>query len=463
LPIICSVQKNGGGEKTVTFYKETNFKETPIGKIPEGWGIVKFGEVCKFKRGLSYRSNQITKDPTKIRFITINDFEKEGGLKRDAEKVYIKEGVYVDPDFFLTDEDVLIANTDMSRGFIIGAPILIKDIDDKLVYSMDLTKLIFNKSKIDGEFLFYYLTHETVRQKMKTFAQGTNVLHLNHRLVKNMRVPLPLLLEQKAIAHILSTVDEAIQKTDEIIAKTEKLKKGLMQELLTKGVGHKEFKDTEIGRIPKGWEVVKLMKITTKIKDIDHKMPNKVKEGIPFVSVKYMLKYPDYDFRIVYTDPDLEFISEKDYQYHKRRFDAEKGDIIYSRFGTIGHAKLIQTEERFIASYSIVLIKPKTIVYPLYLVYALNSEKVRLQAKIATKGATNRNLHLEDIKNLKLPLPPLEEQKKISEILSTVDKKLDVERNEKAKLERIKQGLMDLLLTGKIRVKVGSENAICSC
>lgn len=57
---------------------------------------------------------------------------------------------------------------------------------------------------------------------------------------------------------ILSTIDKAIQKTNEIIAKTERLKRGLMQELLTKGLGHKEFKDTEIGRIPKDWEVVRL-------------------------------------------------------------------------------------------------------------------------------------------------------------------------------------------------------------
>jgi len=217
----------------LVFYRETEFKDTEIGRIPGEWEVVKLGDVCKFKRGFSYRSDQITKDPTEIRLITINDFEKEGGLKRDAERVYIKEGVHIDPDFFITDGDVLIANTDMSKGFIIGAPILFKGIDGKFVYSMDLTKLIFDKSKIDSEFLFYYLTRKTVRQIMKTFAQGTNVLHLNHRLVKNMNIPLPPLPEQKAIAHILSTVDEAIQKSNEIILRIERLKRSLMELLLT--------------------------------------------------------------------------------------------------------------------------------------------------------------------------------------------------------------------------------------
>jgi type I restriction enzyme S subunit len=268
-------------------------------------------------------------------------------------------------------------------------------------------------------------------------------------------LPLPSLLEQQKIAEILSTVDDAIQKTNEIIAKTERLKKGLMHELLTKGIGHKEFKDTEIGRIPKDWEVVKLGEITTKIKDIDHKMPRKQKTGIPFISIKCMLKYPDLNFYLDPNDPDLEFISKKDYEYHVQRFNVEMNDIIYSRFGSIGNAKLVTTEQHFIASYSIVLIKPNIHkVNPTFLTCVLNSEIVKKQAKIATKGATNRNLHLEDIQNLRLPLPKPFEQQKIAEILSTVDKKLEAERNEKARLERIKQGLMDLLLTGKVRVRL---------
>ncbi|MCD6130723.1 MAG: restriction endonuclease subunit S, partial [Candidatus Hydrothermae bacterium] len=167
------------------------------------------------------------------------------------------------------------------------------------------------------------------------------------------------------------------------------------------------------------------------------------------------LKLPDYRFEIKYDDPDLEFISREDYEYHRRRFNAEMGDIIYSRFGTIGHAKLIQTSEPFIASYSIVLIKPnRDVVDSLYLVYALNSKNARQQAKLATKGATNRNLHLADIKKIKLPLPPLPEQKQIAEILMTVDKKLELLRKRKEKLERIKKGLMKDLLTGKRRVRV---------
>ena len=594
---------------SITFYKEKKFKETPIGKIPENWEIIKFGDVCRFKRGFSYRSDQITKDPTKIRFITINDFEKEGGLKRDAEKVYIREDVDVNSDFFLNDGDVLIANTDMSKGFIIGAPILIKSIDGKLVYSMDLTRLIFNKFKVDSTFLFYYLTHETVRRKMKSFAQGTNVLHLNHELVKNMKISLPPLPEQKAIAQILSTVDEAIQKTDEIIEKTKRLKKGLMQELLTRGftvgfmfdtnifdeildgkvelpenlryyvthlqrdeilnipehererkekllkifnvvqeeiiptegfvVGvsrlnlaklmsredselynkmferltkldkeagklkspenrardilialtclkncltlvtndnnlkkaaqefqcpiitfkqllngeYREFKDTEIGKIPKEWKVVKLENIASikgrigwhGLRDEDYLPEGEyyLVRGIDFRDGKVTWK------KCVYVS--------KEWYERDPNIQLKEGDILITKDGTIGKVALVETlPKKATLGTGIFRIRVKTNkCLPHYLYYVFESLYFERFVQVLSAGSTLSHLYQKDLVNFKFPLPSLLEQQKIAEILLTVDKRLEVERKRKEKLERIKKGLMDLLLTGRVRVKVG--------
>ena len=77
-------------------------------------------------------------------------------------------------------------------------------------------------------------------------------------------MPLPPISEQKKIAEILTTVDEAIEKTDQIIEKTKEVKKGLMQKLLTRGIGHKKFKKTEIGEIPEEWEFGRLSDIAQK-------------------------------------------------------------------------------------------------------------------------------------------------------------------------------------------------------
>jgi len=211
----------------------TEFKDSPAGKIPKDWKIVNFGEIFEFKRGFSYKGSQVTKDRTRKRFITINDIQKGGGIKDGNEKIYIKNRVDVKEDFHIKEGDLLIANTDMSKGYIIGAPILIKNTTENLIYSMDLTKLQPNNPKLDKNFFYYLLKEDRIRLKMKTFAQGTNVLHLNHSLVKNLKVPLPPLEEQKMISEILQDVDRRLELLRERKVKLENIKRGLMNDLLT--------------------------------------------------------------------------------------------------------------------------------------------------------------------------------------------------------------------------------------
>jgi len=413
----------------------TKFKKTPIGEIPEDWDVKPLSEVAEYINGYAF-SPKDWKDKGLpiIRIQNLNDPKAEFN--------------YFDGEI---DKKYIVENGDLLFSWSASIGVYIWN-RGKAVLNQHIFKVI-PKRGIDKLYLYYAMF--LAIEQLKNRIHGSTMKHFKKGELKRTFIPLPPIPEQKKIAESLRTVDEAIEKTDLAIEKTERLKKGLMQRLLTKGIKHERFKKTEIGEIPEEWRVVKLGEIAQKIKDIDHKMPKKVEKGIPFVSIRYMLKLPDYRFEIKYDDPDLEFISREDYEYHRRRFNAEMGDIIYSRFGTIGHAKLIQTSEPFIASYSIVLIKPnRDVVDSLYLVYALNSKNARQQAKLATKGATNRNLHLADIKKIKLPLPPLPEQKQIAEILMTVDKKLELLRKRKEKLERIKKGLMKDLLTGKRRVRV---------
>jgi type I restriction enzyme S subunit len=429
------------------FYNETNFGgETVIGRIPMGWKVVRIGEICEFKRGFSYRSDQITEDATNTRFFTINDYEKEGGLKHNGERLYLKDEVNVDSDFILNKDDVLIANTDMSRGFIIGAPIHIESVEGKLVYSMDSTKLIFDKNEIDGKFLFYLLKHEKVRRKMKTFAQGTNVLHLNHELVKSLRIPLPSLSEQRGIVGVLGVVDEAIQKTDELIANTERLKKGLMQTLLTKGIGHKEFKDTEIGRIPKEWKIEKIgdaCKVVT--------------GGTPST------KHPEYfggkikwlksgDIKRLYIYDTEEKITELGIENSNAKIHPANSVAIAlsGRGQTRGRTTIIK--EPMACSQSVAIMIPNSDLQPEYLHYNLSNRYMEIRN--LTGDLDRSGLNLSIVSNIVIPIPPFYEQEKIASVLTTIESKLELERDEKGRLERIKSGLMDLLLTGKIRIKV---------
>ena len=96
------------------------------------------------------------------------------------------------------------------------------------------------------------------KENLQNLSGGSTFRELSKTVLGRLYLPFPPLEEQQKIAHVLMSIDKAIETVDEAIAKAERIKKGLMQELLTKGIGHKEFKDTEIGRIPKDWEVVRL-------------------------------------------------------------------------------------------------------------------------------------------------------------------------------------------------------------
>ncbi|WP_456473142.1 restriction endonuclease subunit S [Methanocaldococcus sp.] len=430
------------------FYKETRFKNSEIGDVPENWDVVRLGDISEFKRGFSYRSNQITKEKTKIRFITINDIEKEGGLKRNAEKIYIKDDVEISENFFLEQEDILIANTDMSKGFIIGAPLLIEIKEngkEKLVYSMDLTKLLIDKSRVYPKFLFYLLSSAPIRRIMKTFAQGTNVLHLNHNLATNLKIPLPPIEEQKAISEILSNTDEAIQKVDESIEKFEKLKKGLMNILLNGKVRIKvengkiyfyketKFKNSEIGEVPEDWEVVRLGEIVeiydNKRVPLNEQEREKMKGPYPYCGANGILDYiNNYIF-------DGEYI-----------LLAEDGGY----WGKFENSAYIMNGKFWVNNHAHVLKALNGIAYNRFLMYILNF----LDLTPYIVGSTRGKLNQKDMKNIKLPLPPIEEQKAIAEILSKIDKVIQLKKEKKEKLQNIKKYFMNNLLTGKVRIKL---------
>jgi type I restriction enzyme S subunit len=206
------------------------------------WKTVKFGDVINMKRGFSYRSNQINKEGLgKKQLITINNFNKEGGLKNNAEIIFIFDNVNIPNEFLVKKNDLFIANTDMSKGLIVGSPIIIENLKEETIYSMDLTKIQFDVDLLDPLFLFYFLRSNNIRKIMKMNAQGTNVLHLNHDLIKSIEIPIPALEEQKRIAQILSTIDIKLSIQLDKKSKLERIKKSLMDDLLTGKKRIKEF------------------------------------------------------------------------------------------------------------------------------------------------------------------------------------------------------------------------------
>lgn len=419
-------------------YRETNFKETPIGRIPKDWEVRRLKDVAKISSGNTAPQEEIYFQDGKYPFIRVQHLKE------------LKEQKY--PQLYDLINDLAISRLKLEkfkRGSIIfpksGESIKLEKraILENDSFVVNHLAVIEPKIDVNNLFLFYYFCSV----KTSNYLTKTTMPSLNLSTIQRFIVPLPPIQEQQKIAEILSTIDLAIQKTNEIIAKTERLKRGLMQELLTKGIGHKEFKDTEIGKIPKEWEVVKLGD-----ESVAEIRGNKVVSGFEKVAFIPMELIFDSGIFVKYEIRPMKEV--KSFTY------CEQGDLLLAKItpclenGKQGIVPDDVPNGFALATTEVFPISCKNI-DRLFLFYVLKFSKFRNKIIASMTGTTGRQrASKESVKTLKIPLPPPLEQQKIAEILSTVDKKLELERNEKARLERIKQGLMDLLLTGKIRVKV---------
>lgn len=411
------------------------YKNTEIGRIPKEWKVVRLGN----NTVAEIRGNKTIDGFEKIAFIPMEFIPDSGvfvkyeirAMKDVRSFTYCERGdlllAKITPSLENGKQGIVPDN--VPAGFVLA--------------TTEVFPISCNKG-IDNLFLFYVLKFPKFRNKIISSMIGTTGRQrASKESVEKLQLPLPPLHEQKKIAEILSTVDQAIEKVDEAMAKTERLKKGLMQNLLTKGIGHKSFKDTEIGRVPKEWKVVKLDDISLDL----------IGGGTPSTS------------NLDYWDGDMAWmtsahINEREIKTGQRYITKEglqnsatsvvpKDNLLVATRVSIGKAAINKIDIAISQDLTgIVINKGKSI--PDFVYWYLVNNKNRLKA--LAQGSTIKGILREGLRNLKLPLPFLAEQKKIAAILSTTDKRLQLLREKKERLKKVKRGLMNDLLTGKKRI-----------
>ena len=391
-----------------------NFKLTEIGMIPKEWELTRLDALLSLEYGKALPD----RERTGRRYPVIGS---SGIVGYHYQSKVIGPGIII------------------GRKGSIGAITLIKED----FWPIDTTYYVKTLVKnIDLKWLFYAL----VKLNLPKLNLSDVVPGLKRELVYSLKLSLPPLPEQQKIAEILSTVDQVIEKVDEAIKKTQKLKKGMMQELLTKGIGHKEFKDTEIGRIPKGWEIYKIKNIGNIITGKTPSTKNKVywNGNIPFITPADIKqnKYINNTKRNVSNEG-----------VRRIGYILPKEAVVVVCIGsTIGKIGITSKESVTNQQNNSIVCKKK--INPHYVYYALllRNKILKSFSGIAAVPIINKTL----FGNLEITIPPLPEQQKIAEILSTVDSRLKMLRKRKGKLERVKKGLMKDLLTGRKRVKLDS-------
>ena len=436
------------------FYKEEKFKETQIGRIPEDWEVKQIRDLFTVETGTTPSTKKPEYWNGEINWFTPTDLSKLGSEITIEESVRkITQKALKEYSLTLMPKRSILISTRAPVGYVAV-------LEKEGTFNQGCKGLIpKNLEQIDPLFYAYYLL--TKKRTLESLSGGSTFKELSKAMLESFSIPHPPPQEQKKIAEILSTVDKAIQKTDEIIAKTERLKKGLMQELLTGRVrvkvenGRVRFYreenlrfNEELGfEIPEDWEIVRLRDIgefqygvTTSATDED--------TGIKLLRITDITENGMINWETV---PYCK-ISVNEF----KKYALKVRDLLFARIGaTTGKTCYIDREVKSVfGSYLIRFSPTKEDVSTNFLYYYTQSAIYWNQVFRVREGQLKKGLNIKTLGNLLTPLPPLPEQQRIAEILSTVDKKLEIERKEKEKLERIKKGLMDVLLTGKVRVKV---------
>ena len=300
---------------------------------------------------------------------------------------------------------------------------------------------------------FYYKVCE---EQLEKHNEASGVPSLSRDTLRGLPIEIPPLPEQKKIASILTSVDEVIENTQKQIDKLQDLKKATMNELLTKGIGHTEFKDSELGRIPKSWDVVPCSEV------------------FDFMNGKafYSDGYSDSGYRVMdllnislggrlnITLKD-KFISAELYKKFLKA-QLRKDDLIFimtditPSLGLIGKTAIIDKDNSYVLNQRVGCFRPRLIesLYIRFFNYLFNSNVMRLQVVRETLGTAQFYINTPSVKNLLLKVPPLHEQMKITSILDSVDRRIDGQETLLLKTQSLKKSLMQDLLTGKVRVTV---------
>ena len=411
------------------------FKKTKIGSIPENWQVVKIKNVAETSSGGTPSRNN--KEYFKGSTSWVKTGELTNKYLKKTEECISKLAIKNSSAKVFPKGTILVA----MYGATIGK-MSILNIDASC--NQACCSIIPDKSKASTEYIYYALEYR--KPLLISMGSGGAQPNISQQIIKVFEIPLPEIVEQEKTAEILSTVDVAIEKTDAIIKETQQLKKGLMDKLFTDGIGHTRFKKTKIGRIPEEW----VLEYLTNIVRINPNYKLKVEQEYNFlpmeaVSAKFN-GIQRFDKRIYQKQSGSKF---------------KLGDTVFAKItpctenGKIAFIEKLDDEVGFGSTEFLVFSPDKRKVYPNFLFWLVISHRIHSLAISRMEGTTGRQRVPRDaFRSLLIGLPPIEEQERISFILSEIDSKLENEQNYKSELEQLKKGLLQVLLTGKVRVKV---------
>lgn len=392
------------------------------------WPTVKAKAVMQFKNGVNYSADQAG-DGVKV--IGVSDFQRHFRLPSTDSLLRVSFPDGLSDGYFLQPDDLLFVRSNGNKA-LVGRVLLIGTCDEPVTHSGFTIRGRFVDPRIDPFFGGYFFASSLVKKQFLKLGGGTNISNLSQGMLDSVELPIPPLPEQQKIAAILSTWDRAIELTEKLIAAKQKRKKALMQQLLTSRRAKRAKIASVVQRvndpiIPEPDMMYREIGIRSHGKGIFHK------EAVTGRSLG----------------------NKRVYRVHA---DCFVFNVVFAWEQAI--AKTTSTESDMIASHRFPMYEPINNMIDLdYLLYFFKMPRGKHLLGLASPGGAGRNRTLSQAGFLKtrIPLPPIDEQKRISAILTTADSELRLLERQRENFCLQKKGLMQQLLTGKVRVNVDAE------
>ena len=416
------------------------YKQTDPGVTPEDWEVKPLEDVFSLKHGFAFSSNYFSNAGPVV--LTPGNFRLEGGLYFEDRNTKRYSGIY-SPKMTFSRGDLLIVMTDLTPDCnLLGKPAFVEN-DEVILHNQRIGKVVFKDTSAEPHFLFYLLLSTHYLSRIREQATGSTVRHTSNKSIYSIQLAWPLPSEQRAIAEALTDVDALLAALDRLIAKKRDLKLATMQQLL---IGKKRLPGFQ-GE----WETLNLSEDSTL----------KARIGWQGLTTAEYLKSGEYylvtgtDFtngRIAWSG--CCFVAHERYT-QDRNIQLRPKDILLTKDGTIGKVGFIDhLPGPATLNSGVFVIRPKDVAYePKFLYYVLTSRifdefLVKLQA-----GSTIFHLYQKDFVSFSFLAPAtISEQIAIAEVLSDMDAELAALEQRRKKTRALKQGMMQELLTGRVRL-----------
>ena len=410
------------------------YRMTELGPLPEEWRVVRLGEVVSLRRG--------TVDPAKAgyrRYVGLEHIQP-GNVRLTSwgDPCSVKSAKAV-----FKPGDILFAKL---RPYLDKAAIA----ESEGICSTDILVLTPGEH-IDNWYFAFLAHHPFVLNHAISTTTGVNHPRTSWRALSVGLIPLPPIPEQRAIAHVLRTVQRTKEATERVIAALKELKKSLMKHLFTYGpvpldqADQVALQDTPIGPIPAHWRVVRLGEVVHKTRQIDpRKTPN---QHFKYIDVSSVSKE-----RLAVVS--CQIIHGKNAPSRARK-QVEKGDVIFATVRPYLKriAKIPPELHKQICSTAFCVLRAReNVLDSEFLFYAVSTDAFVARVAEHQRGSSYPAVTDKDVLEESIPLPPISEQHEIARVLQTVDRKIEAEENRKQALDVLFKTLLHNLMTAKIRV-----------